>query len=920
MNPDRSESAYPLSPVQMGMLFHYLKEPHAGTDIEQLVVSLAEAVDVDLFRQAWQQLLARHSALRTAFNWQGLDAPQQTVANAIDLPFTRHDLRRQPSAEQQQIIDAELEWSRREGFNLSQPPLLRVDLFQLSDTDYRCVWTIHHILIDGRCFPLLLEELFALYHSLRSGQPAALPAPAPFREYVGWLERQNFDASQQFWRNNLQGFAAATPLTVDRARPGQPPVYASQEIWLSETLTEELRTFSGQQRLSLYTLVLGAWTLLLHRYSGHTDILVGTTLSCRQQTVPNAEAIIGPLINTVPVRSAVSPQLSVEAWLRRLRDHLLQLRRQGHIHVPLVDIQSWSDVPAGQPLFESLVVFENYLLEQMLCTTDEWWAAQQLELLEQTGYPLTLNGYAGPELALKITYNQARFDADTIGRMLGHLQTLLTAMARQPQQAIAHLPLLTAAERRQILETWNDTGRDYPQDRLVYHYIEEQARQIPQAIAVEFEGRHLTYTELNRRANQLAHALRSLGVGPDSLVPIAAERSLELVIGLLAIVKAGGAYLPIDPAYPAERIAAMLAQAQAAVLLTQAQFAPKLPAAGTRVLCLDIDWAETIAPFPGHNPPGLAAPENLAYTIFTSGSSGQPKGVMNTHRGLLNRLLWMQSAYRLTAADRVLQKTPFTFDVSVWEFFWPLMVGARLVVARPNGHKDNRYLLHTIQSRKITTVHFVPSMLRLFLDTPGAAGCDSLRQVFASGEALPIDVQRRFFEQLRAKLHNLYGPTEAAIDVSYWECDPADPGETVPIGRPVANTQLFILDEHLEPVPVGVPGQLHIGGVQLARGYLNRPVLTGQKFIANPFIKKDEGGRVKVEEKRADSILHPLPPARGSALTLYKTGDLARFRSDGVIEYLGRLDDQLKIRGVRVEPAEIEAALARHPAVDRPQQ
>ncbi|MCA1603136.1 MAG: amino acid adenylation domain-containing protein, partial [Acidobacteria bacterium] len=457
-----------------------------------------------------------------------------------------------------------------------------------------------------------------------------------------------------------------------------------------------------------------------------------------------------------------------------------------------------------------------------------------------------------------------------------------------PEQRLAELPLLPEAEWRQMV-AWNSTEVEYPKGRCIHQLFDAQVERTPAAIAAVFENEQLTYRELNRRANQLAHYLRQLGVGPEVLVSVFMERSLEMVIGLYGILKAGGAYVPIDPEYPAERVAFMVQDSQAPVLLTQQRLAERLPQHVAYLICLDTDWP-VIAREPGERCDSGVVAENLAYMIYTSGSTGRPKGAMNTHRGICNRLLWMQEAYQLTDSDRVLQKTPFSFDVSVWEFFWPLLAGARLVVARPEGHKDSAYLAALIVEQGITTLHFVPSMLHVFLQAPGVAPCRSLKRVICSGEALPFDLQERFFKRLSAQLHNLYGPTEAAIDVTFWECKPQGNRRIVPIGRPVANTQIYLLDAHLRPVPIGVPGELHIGGVQVGRGYLNRPELTAEKFIEDPFSDEAEA-------------------------RLYKTGDLARYLSDGAIEYLGRLDHQVKVRGFRIGLGEIEAVLGGHPGV-----
>ncbi len=463
-------------------------------------------------------------------------------------------------------------------------------------------------------------------------------------------------------------------------------------------------------------------------------------------------------------------------------------------------------------------------------------------------------------------------------------------MAEDLEFRVEGLELLAPAEQRQLFLEWNSTERDYPKDRCLHELIEDQATRTPDAVAVTFEGTQLTYVELDRRANQLAHFLQGLGVGPEVLVGICVERSLAMIVALLGILKAGGAYVPLDPSYPSERLAWMAEDARVKVLLTEDRLLPRVPADAAVRVCLDRDWAR-IGQEREDRPVGGSRPEQLAYVIFTSGSTGRPKGAMNTHQGICNRLLWMQEAYRLGAVDRVLQKTPLSFDVSVWELFWPLITGARLVVARPSGHQDPDYLVQLIQDQALTTMHCVPSMLGALVEAEGLEACTSLRQMICSGEALSVELSERFFRRCAfAALHNLYGPTEASVDVTAWTCERGTPPRSIPIGRPIANCRIHLLDRELRPVPIGAVGELYIAGTGLGRGYLHQPGLTAEKFVPDPF-----------------SIQ---PGAR-----LYKSGDLARYRNDGAIEYLGRVDHQVKIRGFRIELGEIEAVLLRHPAV-----
>ncbi len=441
-----------------------------------------------------------------------------------------------------------------------------------------------------------------------------------------------------------------------------------------------------------------------------------------------------------------------------------------------------------------------------------------------------------------------------------------------------------------MLEDFNRTESAYPQDKSLPELFEEQVARTPDAIALDYEGERLTYAELNERANQLARHLNQLGAGAETIVGVCVERSLEMIVALFGILKSGAAYLPLDPEYPQTRLQHMLEDAGVRIVLTQQHVAHNILQNGGQVICLDTEWAERMGGLSTGNLRHYPSVDNLAYTIYTSGSTGKPKAAMNAHRGIVNRLLWMQDAYELTAADRVMQKTPFTFDVSVWEFFWPLLNGARLVIARPGGHQDAAYLVKLIREQQITTVHFVPSMLQLFVEQAGVESCRSLRNVICSGEALRYELQERFFARVNAKLHNLYGPTEAAVDVTYWECRRGGDQQIVPIGRPIANLQMYALDREMRPVPIGVAGELYIGGIGVGRGYLNRADLTAERFVPNPF--STEGGT-----------------------RLYRTGDLGRYLFDGTIEFLGRIDYQVKVRGQRIELGEIEAALIEHEEV-----
>jgi amino acid adenylation domain-containing protein/non-ribosomal peptide synthase protein (TIGR01720 family) len=882
------EDAYPLSPIQAGILFHTLYDASPEAYVVQLAWTLRGALDVPTFTRAWRAVVDRHPILRTAFEQDRLEEPLQIVKRRVPVAIAQMDISALSPADQAERIERYSTEDRRKGFNPTQAPLMRWSLLRLADGAHRFIWNSHHLLLDGWSTQLVVKEVFALYDAFLAGDEPRLERVVPYGEYIGWIRRQSQAPAEAFWRERLQGFSAPTPLGVDRPLgPGAGERYGELRFEISESDSGLLAAFARKHKLTVSTLVQGAWAILLSRYSREDDVVFGSTVSGRSAAVPGIDRMVGLFINTLPVRAKIAPEQTTLAWLSRLQEEQSVLRE--HEHSPLVDVQGYSAVPRGTPLFESLVVFENYPVEESAKRGARGFSVTEPRFIERPPYPLTVIAVFRSTLFFRIGFDLARFDEATIARLTGHLHTLLLGMAAAPESPVAALPILPAAERHTLITELNATAFAYPEDACIHELFEAQAARTPEAPALVFGGKTLSYGELNGRANRLAHALRKRGVGPDVLVGVCMERSVEMVVALYGILKAGGAYVPFDPEYPKDRLSFMLEDTRVPVVLTQHHLEGVLPEHTAEEIRLDAEWM-AIASEPESNPgrAGLSL-DTLAYAIFTSGSTGRPKGALNAHRGILNRLQWMQRAYPLGAGDRVLQKTPFSFDVSVWEFFWPLMFGATLVVAKPDGHKDPAYLAALIEEQKITTTHFVPSMLKAFVDDLVAARCPSLTRVFCSGEALPASLVDAFFTRIAgAELHNLYGPTEAAVDVTYFACRPG--AAIVPIGRPVDNTRIYLLDDRMEPVPTGVRGELYIGGVQVGRGYLNRPELTAERFVADPF--------------------SAAPGAR-----LYRTGDVARYLSTGDIEYLGRADFQVKIRGFRIELGEIETALAEHAGV-----
>ncbi|WP_445246414.1 amino acid adenylation domain-containing protein, partial [Microcoleus sp. OTE_8_concoct_300] len=881
------EDLYELSPMQQGMLFHSLAAPESGVYIESLSCTVQGNLDISAFKRAWQKVVERHPVWRTSFYWEGFDKPLQVVNRCVSLPWQQHDWRGRSPVDQQEQLEAFLEAERKRGFELSEAPLMRLALIQMDDDVYEFIWSHHHLLLDGWSLSLVLKEVFAFYEAFCQGQDLHLKRSRPYRDYIAWLQEQDLTVAEAFWRQVLSGLSAPTPLTVDRALgslSSEVESYDEQEIQLSVAATTAFQSLARQHQLTVNTLVQGAWAILLSRYSGQEDVVFGATVSGRPADLAGVESMVGLFINTLAIRVQVSPQAFLSDWLQQLQAQLVELRQ--YEYSSLVQVQGWSDVPRGLPLFESIVVFENYPIDASLQKQGGSLEFRNVRSFERTNYPLTLVALPGAQLSLQLSYDCRRFEVATISRMLRHLPTLLEGMVVNPGQRLNNLPLLTQQELHTLLVEWNDTLVDYPKHLCIHQLFEAQVEQTPEAVAVVFEDKQLTYGELNRCANQVAHHLRSLGVRPDVLVGICVERSLEMVIGLLGILKAGGAYVPLDPHYPSERLTFMLEDSQAPVLLTQQHIVVRLPRSRTHVVYLDVD-SEAIALQGQSNPTTNVTGNNLAYAIYTSGSTGKPKGVQILHSALVNFLTSMRRCPGLTDQDTLLSVTTLSFDIAALELFLPLSVGARLVILSRSVATDGTQLLERLNNCGATVMQATPATWRLLLAV-GWSGSHQMK-ILCGGEALSRELANQLLEK-GASLWNLYGPTETTIWSTIYKVDNTD--GTVDLGRPIANTQIYLLDEHLQPVPVGVPGELYIGGAGLARGYLNRPELTAQKFIVNPWSQD--------------------PNAR-----LYKTGDLARYQSDGNIEYLGRMDHQVKMRGFRIELGEIEAVLSQHPVVQQ---
>ncbi|HEX5107390.1 MAG TPA: amino acid adenylation domain-containing protein [Vicinamibacterales bacterium] len=890
-----------LSPLQQGMLFHHVEDPHSGVDIEQLVVHLSETVDPDALSRAWTVVVQRHAMLRARFTWEDGQQPRHEILANIALPFLVEDHRDDAVDAQGRRLAAFLNEDRVRGFDLREAPLLRITLFRWAERSWSMVWTFHHVLLDGRTFPILLGELFDTYEALRDGNPlpASRGTSTPFRRHVEWLERQSTAAGETFFKTLLTGFRAPTSIAIDRLSVAASADTLHGEAWAfaGEDTTRRLRQLAQSHGLTMNTIVMGAWAVLLQRYSGDTDVVFGATRACRRSSVEGADSAIGLFINTVPVRVAIRDEDALLDTMRAIRRQWLAMRP--FEHTPLARIKAHSEVPAAGRLFDTLVVFEGYSLDSAMSARGGDWATRRIDLHELTSFPLTLAAYDGESLGLKLEYNRRTIDAAAANRLLHHLVSLLGGMAARPEARIRELTLLTAGERDALIGPCDQPSgpTSVPADgaATLQELFERQAARHPDAVAVCCDGSALTYSQLNAQANRLARELVRQGVGTDVLVGLYVERSNTLLVAVLAILKAGGAYLPIDRAYPADRIAFMLHDSDARLIVTESALASNLPATAARLLCLDHFLAGTASRDEEQNLLTPTGPDHLAYVIYTSGTTGRPKGSLITHRNVVRLLASTERWFAFNEHDVWTLFHSCAFDFSVWEIWGALAYGGRLVVVPFIVSRSPEAFYDQLARERVTVLNQTPSAFRQLIQAEEATGQQALalRFVIFGGEALDMRTLGPWFARhgdQQPQLVNMYGITETTVHVTCRPLSRADLAGGSVIGVPIPDLQLYVLDPRGEPAPIGIAGELYVGGAGLARGYLRRPELTSERFVTDHLT-----GR----------------PGR----RLYRTGDVARRLPDGDIEYLGRLDNQVKIRGFRIELGEIESVLTEHPAI-----
>ncbi|OQO89834.1 hypothetical protein B1813_18455 [Saccharomonospora piscinae] len=870
------EDLYPLTPIQSGMLFHWLVNPDAY--LGQLAFVLDGVDDPERLAHAWRTVVDRTPVLRTSLAWEGVAEPVQLVHAEVELPVTHLDWTGMSESAFHQAAEQYLAADRATGMDLTRAPLTRLTIAKLSRDAVWVHCASHHLLLDGWSLFQVLVETFAVH----AGVPVTELTPRqPFRYYLGWLADQDVERAKAYWRGVLAGMESPTPLPYDRPQPDahRARAAARADVRMSIQDTVRLAEFAREHHLTINSVVQGAWALLLSRYSGDRDVCFGTTVAGRPADLPGAETIIGIFINTLPARVSVELDRNVSDWLRDIQAG--QVEGREHEFVALSDLRAQSALPDGAALFDSIVVFENYPVDDN-AAAEHGLRLRDMRTVEVGTYPLNLIVYAGDELSCTLVYDDTLFDAATVERLGNHLLTVLDGLVTDGGRPVADVPAVDAAEYDRITAEWNRTAVAYPRDRCVHEVFEDEVRRAPDAPALVFGDTTLTYRELDERADRLAHHLRTLGVGRGTPVGLCVERGIELIVGILGVLKAGGAYVPLDPNYPAERLSFMLTDTAAPVVLTLADYADRLPDTGARLVWLD----EELPAYPSGPPDTGATPEDPVYVMYTSGSTGTPRGARVRHRGVV-RLVKPGDYCPVGPGDVGAHCASISFDASTFEI-WNVLLGGGCLALYPPETLTVDGLAAFVSRHGVTTLVLPTGMFHEVVDADAGA-LHGVGQLVVGGDVLSPSHCAKLAEQVPdLQVINVYGPTECTSittvhRVAHGDCT-AD--RTLPIGGPIANTKVYVLDETRSLVPVGAPGEIYIGGDGVGAGYVNRPDLNAERFVPSPFDPGD---------------------------VLYRTGDRARWRSDGTLDFLGRVDTQVKIRGFRVEPGEIEAALRTYP-------
>ncbi|MEC4817318.1 MAG: amino acid adenylation domain-containing protein [Scytonema sp. PMC 1069.18] len=875
------EDIYPLSPMQEGMLFHTVYSPEEGMYFEQVTGRISGLYDISAFHIAWQKVVERHPVLRSAFVWEGQKQAVQIVNKSIDFAIIPYDWRDLSPEEQDEELKRYLNEDRKQGFVLEQAPLMRFAMMRLDNSTWEWVWSHHHILLDGWSLPILFQEVLTIYESTLQGVSPSLPPVPPYRNYIQWLASRDSQLAQQFWRETLAGLDKPTRLLYslrkdEEVEDNQPP-YDKADLRLSEVEFASLQKMTQNHHLTLSTLAQGAWALLLQKYSAGQDVLFGVTVSGRPGELPDVEKMVGLFINTLPLRVRFNPTQTVADWLQEIQQHHIQMRE--YEYGKLTDIHQAIAFPTGEPLFESILVFENYPIDQSLKTQRQHLKIDDIQFYERTNYPLTIAFIPDNRLLLRLNYETSFLSSKNATILLQELRSILLKLAHHPEILLGNLQLSSAAERQLAIETWNNNFKDWGEFHCTHQLFEDQVDTHFNNIAVVCGEDALTYGELETKANQLAAILKTEGVGYEDIIGLYFEPSLNYLVALLATLKAGAAFLPIDPNYPKERIKFILQDSQARLIL--AQETSELPELQfeTRVMGLSqIDWSKSAKRLNLKT-----TPSHIAYVIYTSGSTGKPKGVLVTHQGIQNLVRAQTSTFGVTPESKVYQFASLSFDAAISEIFMALGSGASLYL-RLKDHVPGAGLWESLSRWKITHITLPPSLLAVIKPEE----LPYIQSLIVAGEAASLSLLQRWNTPGR-KVFNAYGPTEATVCASMMDCSHLTNEPS--IGRAITNGAIYLLDSNLEPVIPGVPGEIYIGGVGLARGYFHQPGLTAGAFIPHPFAKE-------------------------SGARLYRTGDIGVCDRQGNITFIGREDNRVKYHGHRIELGEIEAALTQHPSVD----
>jgi len=876
------EDIFALTSLQQGMLFYYLNDSGSCEYLEQLSLGLKGRICAETIKKAWNYVVQCNEMLRAVYRWDKLEAPVQIIQRDYEVPVRYFDIKEKNEQERELLTKEIREKDREAGIDISTEPF-RITVVKLSEDEAEMIITNHHILYDGWSSGIIIKEFIEAYENILDGKALVKRVKPRFKEYVKWQQRQNKEEQLEYWKGYLEGYVEKAVIAGYRSgeeKKGKTVVYR-------EEIEQELKSAIGKvcrkEEVTIATVINAAWGILLQRYNNTGDAVFGTTVSGRAANLEGIEETVGLYINTLPIRVKTEGKESIAEVLRQVERDTRE--REAYESLALVEIQGAVGAGGGESLFDTLVVIENYPIDKRLINREGKVEIEIGEVNEVTNYDITIGVMLNDKVGLSISYKEGKYEAEGIRKLTGHLKNILWEISENSRKPVEEIEMVSKAEKQQLLYEFNDTYAEYPKDKTIHELFEKQVARTPDNIAVVYEDRQLTYRELNEKANQLARVLREKGVVPDSIVGIMVERSLEMIIGIMGILKAGGAYLPIDPEYPAERIEYLLEDSGSSILLTQKHLRDKC---GHNGWTIELD-DERIYQGDWNNLENINRPNDLAYVIYTSGSTGKPKGVMVEHKSAINILSALQKEYSVLKTDSYLLKTAYTFDVSVAELFGWFFGEGKLVILEAGAEKEPLKILKSIKNNNITHINFVPSMLNIFIDVAREVNLDTvykLKYVFAAGEAISKDLTNKFHTFMKkVKLENIYGPTEATVYATKYGLLNLEERINIPIGKPLQNTRIYIIDKRGGLQPIGAAGELCIAGDGLARGYLNKPELTAEKFVGNPF---------------------------ETGTSMYKTGDLARWLPDGNIEFLGRIDHQVKIRGFRIELGEIENSLFKH--------